>query len=432
MLAINFVADAGKQMLESSTSVSEVIERLRQFLPVVGLAGCSLDATMSSLILSYSRPGQVLPITTMREVNVASPRLEILSGTDALLDRIERGEIKLEQATKELQELLHAPEQSLRVTRVALLVSVIGWVIFLDGFDAVTMIVALGATILTFPIDSLVRRVRLPSLLAISLTAVIVAAIPNLLAAAGLTLLVGPAVVGALYLYLPGRAFVSSVIDGLANAPLSSVARGIQALMTAGFLALGMLVGTSIGAGLGLAYDPDVTATPVTLSVIGAAVGALGIAAAWAMPRRQLLPTLAISAGGWFVVVLGTQWLSGPDWLAYAIAAGVVGIAGSATAAAQGSSTSGYIGVAILPLVPGFTLYAGMLAVAERNTSDAVTALSDAGIVSLAMAIGITIGLSLSRDALVFVRRLSWASRKPNVAQQSLPDEEGDSTSRGN
>ena len=32
VLAINFVADAGKQMLESSTSVSEVVDRLKAFL----------------------------------------------------------------------------------------------------------------------------------------------------------------------------------------------------------------------------------------------------------------------------------------------------------------------------------------------------------------------------------------------------------------
>ena len=36
VLAINFVADAGRLMLESSTSVSEVEDRLHRFLPVVG------------------------------------------------------------------------------------------------------------------------------------------------------------------------------------------------------------------------------------------------------------------------------------------------------------------------------------------------------------------------------------------------------------
>jgi len=74
---LEFVADAGKQMLESSTSVSEVEERLRQFVSAVGLDNCELDATMSSLIISYWQRGEA-PITAMREIRVGSPRLERL------------------------------------------------------------------------------------------------------------------------------------------------------------------------------------------------------------------------------------------------------------------------------------------------------------------------------------------------------------------
>ncbi len=50
---VNFVADAGKQMLESSSSVSEVLTRLRRFVPSVGLGECEIDATLSALTLSY-------------------------------------------------------------------------------------------------------------------------------------------------------------------------------------------------------------------------------------------------------------------------------------------------------------------------------------------------------------------------------------------
>ena len=57
VLAINFVADAGRLMLESSTSVSEVEDRLHRFLPVVGLDGCALEGTLNSLTLSYWQPG---------------------------------------------------------------------------------------------------------------------------------------------------------------------------------------------------------------------------------------------------------------------------------------------------------------------------------------------------------------------------------------
>ena len=87
VLSLNFVADAGQLMLESSSSVSEVVVRLRELLPALGLTGCSLDADLSSLVLSYWRPDLALPITTMRDVQVGSPLLHRLAGTSLLLDR---------------------------------------------------------------------------------------------------------------------------------------------------------------------------------------------------------------------------------------------------------------------------------------------------------------------------------------------------------
>ncbi len=65
-----------------------------------------------------------------------------------------------------------------------------------------------------------------------------------------------------------------------------------------------MLVGSRIGAGFGLNYEPDLNATPLALSVIGAGIGVLGIAVAWSMPRTLLAPTIAISSIGWLIIAL--------------------------------------------------------------------------------------------------------------------------------
>jgi uncharacterized membrane protein YjjB (DUF3815 family) len=213
------------------------------------------------------------------------------------------------------------------------------------------------------------------------------------------SLQIGPAIVGALFIYLPGRAFVSSVIDGLANAPLSSLARGIDAVLTAGFLALGMLVGSRIGTGFGLDYEPDTTATPLALSVCAAAIGVFEIAVAWAMPRQLLAPTIVISSISWLSIAIVDRSGDGAGWAAYCLAAGVVGALGTLAAAAQGTSASIYTGVAILPLVPGFQLYTGMLAVAQ-NSDAAGAILSEVATTSIAIAIGVAVGLSVTRNAL--------------------------------
>ncbi len=396
-VTLAFAADAGQQMLGSSPSVSEVIGRLRSFMVAVGLAECQVDATLSALTLSYWTPGMPAPVTVMRAVDVSDPQLGRLSGTVALLGRVEQGQADVSTAAQELERLTASPGRPQRYRLAATLAAVTGWVVFLNGFGLTTVLVALAASLLTAPVQPVVRRLALPPVFGTALSAVVLAAVPNLAAAAGLSLVVGAAVVGALFVYLPGVAVVSSVIDGLNNAPLSAVARGISAVVTAGALALGMLAGNALGAGLGLQYAPDATTVPIPISVIGAALGMAGLAVAWGTPRRALAPTLLMGAAGWLVVAVLAQRGSGSGWVVYLLAATVVGVIGQVAATRQDSATSVYLGVAILPLVPGFTLYQAMLALAQAQ-SGVASSLGQVALVSMAIAIGVALGVSLGRN----------------------------------
>jgi Putative threonine/serine exporter len=95
VLALEFLGDAGKLMLESSPSVSEVIEQLRRMLPALGLHGCQIDATLSMLTLSYWQRDLPAPLTTMRAIMVSDPRLARLTSVLTLLDEVEAGELDL-------------------------------------------------------------------------------------------------------------------------------------------------------------------------------------------------------------------------------------------------------------------------------------------------------------------------------------------------
>jgi uncharacterized membrane protein YjjP (DUF1212 family) len=410
VLAMNLVADAGKQMLESSSSVSEVLARLRRFLAALGLEDCSLDANMSSILVSYWRPEWRMPVTTMREVTISEPRLERLAGAEALLDEVERGDLALADAVGRLRDLESSTGRGAWTARAAVLVSVLGWLAFLHGLTTLTVAVALLATVLTFPVAELARRIRLPTAAEAFAVAVIIAAVPNLLAAAGLAIRLGPAVVAPLFIYLPGRALVSAVIDGLANAPLSAVSRGLQAVVVAGSLAVGMLVGTEVGAGLGLQYQPDLAGTPLVLSTLGASAGVLGLAAAWGMPREMVLPTAAIGAVAWLCFSAATDGGEATDWVAYGLAAGVVGLSAIPVSLLSKMTPSVYTGVAILPLVPGFTLYRGVLAISQGESQAAESAFGKAAVIALAIAVGLAVGLAVSRE--VRTMRRPWPTRR--------------------
>jgi uncharacterized membrane protein YjjP (DUF1212 family) len=415
-LAMRFVAEAGKQMLEASPSVSEVLDRLRAFLPVVGLQGAMIDANLSTLTLSYWEPDMAFPVTTMRDVRASEPRLERMAETVSLLERVERKEIELAPAYEQLQTLAQAPRMRRRLSHTAILVSVVGWVLFLNGIDLVTVLVALLAMTLTFPVNSVVGKLRLPLISGTFAAAVILAAVPNLLAAAGVTLSIAAAVVGGLFIYLPGRAFVTAVIDSLANAPVSAITRAFEALLTAGALALGVVVGGEIGAGLGVEIEADFTSAPLWISVLASAVGVLGIAVAWGMPRARVIPTVVIGAVGWLIVAVPSREGSVSSSLIYLAAATFVGFACLTSARMQGGTASVYTGVAILPLVPGFSIYQGMLALAT-GVGDAAGPLKDAAVISLCIAGGVAIGLSLGRNAFSLV---TWLRSKvrPTPAEE--------------
>lgn len=403
VLTLVFAADAGQQMLESSPSVSEVIRRLRAFVAAVGLPECEVDATMSALTLSYWKPGLSAPVTVMRAVEVSNPRLGRLSGTLELLDRVEQRSLTASEAMTRLGRLRSEVGRGDRFRVLAVLASVTGWVFFFNG-SATTILVALLASLVATPGLQVAQRMGLPAVFGTTLSVVVLAAVPNLAAAAGVPVSVGPAVVGAMFVYLPGVTVVSAVIDALNNAPLSAVARGLLAVVTAGALALGMLAGSSLGAGLGLKANPDATSVPLVVSVTGAALGMAGLALAYGIPRRALLPTLLMGSAGWLALALLTDRGAASGWPAYLLAATTVGVIGEAAAARQATATSVYLGVAILPLVPGFVLYQAMLGLAlgEPGASDT---LGRAGLLSMAIAVGVALGVALGSN-LVWGRRV--------------------------
>lgn len=403
VLTLVFAADAGQQMLESSPSVSEVIRRLRSFVAAVGLPECEVDATMSSLTLSYWKPGLSAPVTVMRAVEVSNPRLGQLSGTLELLDRVEQRHVPVTSAMTQLQQLRTDLGRGVHVRVLAVLASVTGWVFFFNG-SVTTILVALIASLAATPGLQVAERMGLPAVFGTTLSVVVIAAVPNLAAAAGVPVSVGPAVVGAMFVYLPGVTVVSAVIDALNNAPLSAVARGLLAVVTAGALALGMLAGSSLGAGLGLKANPDATSVPLLVSGTGAALGMAGLALAYGIPRRALLPTLLMGSAGWLVLALLTDRGSVSGWPAYVLAATTVGIIGEAAAARQATATSVYLGVAILPLVPGFVLYQAMLGLALGEPGASET-LGRAGLLSMSIAVGVALGVAVGSN-LVWGRRV--------------------------
>jgi uncharacterized membrane protein YjjB (DUF3815 family) len=276
--------------------------------------------------------------------------------------------------------------------------------------------VGVAATALLLPLLSLVARSRVPDVFVVLVGAAGVVLLPYAVVWVGLEFAVGPAVIGGLYQFLPGRALVSSVSDGLSGAPVSALARGLQAIVVAVGVAVGVLAALGIVDTLDIDL-PAIAITPwpavVTMVAAGVAVGALAIARQ--VPVVAVAPVVGLGMLLWLVANdLGTSG----NWQresAVGAAALILGFAGQLLARLQRTVPALYTGVAVLVLVPGTILYSAMLQFALGENQAGAELTLQAITVAVAIAAGTTLGVAVGRavPGLSLGGRSAIALRRP-------------------
>jgi uncharacterized membrane protein YjjP (DUF1212 family) len=317
---------------------------------------------------------------------------------EKLVGRIERGEVGTAGAQKALRRAEVAPDPYPQwVVVLARLASVAGWVVF-SGGNWLSAVVGVVASAMVLPVLEVVRRLRVPDVFVVLAGALLVVLVPYAAVWAGLAFAVGPAVIGGLYQFLPGRALVASVNDGLSGAPLTALARGLQAVVVAVGVAIGVLAALGIADTLDIDL-PDVAVgqwgTWVTMVAAGVAVGALAIGRQ--VPAVAVVPVVVLGMAVWLVANdLGTT----SNWQresAVALAALVLGLAGKVLARVQRTVPVLYTGVAVLVLVPGTILYEAMLQFAVGANQRGAELTLRAITIAMAIAAGTTLGVAVGR-----------------------------------
>ncbi len=278
--AMQLAQRVGEVMVANAESVSDCVEGMRRVLRALGLADCAVVVEMRVVTLSWQPPtGE--PITMVREAPGDDPHLHRLVKVQRLVGRIESGELDVESAHRALDTAAVAPDPYPRwVVAAARLVSAAGWVVF-SGGNWQSVLVGIGATALVLPVVAVVSRARIPDVFATLVGTIGVVSVPYLLVWAGLDFPVGPAAVGGLYQFLPGRMLVASVNDGLSGAPTSALARGLQAVVLAVGVAVGVLATLRLAEVLGVSVpevSPGRWGVVITMVAAGAAAGALAVA----------------------------------------------------------------------------------------------------------------------------------------------------------
>jgi uncharacterized membrane protein YjjB (DUF3815 family) len=196
---------------------------------------------------------------------------------------------------------------------------------------------------------------------------------------------------------VPGFKLVASVQDALTGFPISGTARGLEVLLIATGIATGVSMviyaGRSAGMSLHLGSIPEFSLLYFPVQVLAAAVAAALYGVATSVPRRFLVWSASTGALGWAIfLALGRNGVS--LVVASAVAAIAVGLASQLLAGWHGTHPFLFIVPGIMPLVPGLTIYHGMLSLVEGQR-DAAGILVEALAIGLAIAAGVTLGYLL-------------------------------------
>lgn len=399
---LDFALRAGEVLLSGGAAASEVMAATIALAGACGLRGVVCEVTFTSITLSYVRAPDVAPVTSVRLVQQRTPDYTRVTEIHNLVDDLVGGQVSVPAAMSRLDEVVQRRHPYHR------------WVV--TGFRALlgaSVAVLLGAgplvTLIAFLTSVLVDRVTgallaraLPDFYANVVGAAIATSVAMGVMATDLGVRPSLIVASGIILLLPGVTLVGSVQDAINGYLLTASARAFEVfVLTAGIVsgvAAILSVADQLGMSLVVSQSPVSGLGEVPVQLGAATLSAVGAAGANYAPRRTL-PAAGLSGALGWGAFRGLSEIGLDPALATGIAAVLVGTGAYLLARRQHASPLVYVAAGIIPLLPGLTIYRGMLFLADGNTGTGLLLLSQATTIGLALAAGVILGEFLARPA---------------------------------
>jgi uncharacterized membrane protein YjjB (DUF3815 family) len=206
-------------------------------------------------------------------------------------------------------------------------------------------------------------------------------------------------VVGGIVMLVAGLAIVSAVSDAIDEFYVTANARILKVVMMTIGIVAGVLIGLYIMKKMGLYVD--VTAIPATKVSDLQYVGAFLISAGYALSMQTRIRSIALAGGvgvlSWYIYNL-TLSVGGAyaAVTASAVAATIVGAVATIFTRLWRIPSVALMTAGIIVLVPGLTLYNGLFSMIS-GLGDSFSILSNAALIALAVASGVSFGHLIAR-----------------------------------
>jgi uncharacterized membrane protein YjjP (DUF1212 family) len=396
-LTMDLCLRIGEMLLSSGAGAADVTATMRSVADHLGLRSAEIDVTFTALSMSHQRSPDDVPTLMLRHVQQRDIDYEDLTAVDHLVRDILTDQADLYLARSRMATIVSLGHALPRwAVTVAWMVMAAAVGVFLGGGPVVSVVAAVAAALIDRVQIVLARR-RLPffylqvaggaiaTLLAAAVAATPIEVDPSLVVTANIIML------------LAGIGLMGAVQDALTGFYLTAGARLIEAMMaTAGIIA-GVALGISVAGGFGQELDQlvpgalGISDLPAVLG--GAAVSAAAFSIASYAPRRAVLPIAFITA----VAALISQGISVSGFGRATAAGGAAFFIGLVAYAVAGRVRVPPLVVAvpaIVPFLPGLSIYRGLAFLAEGGAfvSQGILALMTAISVAIALASGVILG----------------------------------------
>jgi uncharacterized membrane protein YjjP (DUF1212 family) len=418
-LTLDFCLKVGELLLSSGAGAADVTATMRELAHHLGLRGADVDVTFVNLEMAFQESPESLPALVTRQVKQRTIDYEDLTRVDHLVRAVLRDDVDLKEARAELGRIVSTGHNRRRwAVTGGLAVMAAGVAVQLGGAPAVVLLAALAATLID-RLQLLMSRRRVPvfyqqvaSAGVVSLLAV-VASVP-------LDVEVSTAITANIVVLLAGLGFMGALQDALTGFYITAGARITEVMLSTA----GIIAGVSAGIALARAAGIDIPSIEpaavdlrsVTRALVGAAIGAAAFAYASYGPRRSIVPIAVIAAAAEGVMV-GLPDEFGRTW-AVAVAAFFVGLVSYAVSVRLRVPPLVIVVPAVVPLLPGLSIYRGLTLLGEQGNGDAsagLVALFTAASIAVALAAGVILGEYVAQPLHREARRLESRLAGPRL-----------------
>ena len=417
MRALRLVMSICEQLLSQGVAASDVVHMALGITNTYCKRRVHLDISSTLITISQDRGDDREPLTMIRTIILKDANYQTIQALQSLALTIRDKQLPLGVAEKRVDEILNKPKRSSR------------WIIYAAGglVSAGTVVLYSGrpemitlAFIVGFLVTGMLRwlgRIGVTTFYSQTIAALCITLIATGAAWCSnyfqLDINATLVVIGGIVLLVAGMMIVGAFQDAIDEYYITANARLLKVALATGGIVIGVLMGLYVATRLGVSFP----ATPERLSMTSPQlqyVGALIIAAAFAARNHAPLFGTIISGGvgtlGWLVSrMMITEGFG--IVIASAVAAAVVGLMATFVSRFWRFPSMAIIGAGIVPLVPGLSLYNGLMGVVEHPPSDpefmyAMALLARAVMIGFAVAAGATLGNIIGRPLRRRVARL--------------------------